>query len=146
MIREDLNPQWIGDGSEENEIYKENILDHYKHPHNFGNLQDCTIKQRKHNPLCGDNIEIYVKLEKNNVTAVKFAGNGCAISMAAASLLTDYIKGKSLGDIKKINDTLVLDLLGIPLGIVRIKCGMLCLNALLQGIREMEANNAPAKN
>ncbi len=145
-MEENLDPNWVGDGSYEDEIYKENILDHYKNPHNFGNLENYNIKHRKHNPLCGDNIEIYVKLENGKVTAVKFAGNGCAISMAAASMLTDYIKGKVLEDIKKIDDKAVLEMLGIQLGVVRIKCGMLCLNALLQGIREMGARNAAVKN
>jgi len=146
MTKENLDPNWLGGESEDDEIYKENILDHFKNPHNFGNLKEYTIKQRKNNPLCGDVVEIYAKLEDNKIVEVKFAGNGCAISMAASSMLTDFIKGKSLEEIKNLSGKDVLKLLNIRLGVVRMKCGMLCLNAILEGVHNLEEKNESAES
>ena len=84
------------------QTYKENIIDHFKNPHNFGTLQEYTFKHRQVNPLCGDNIEISVKIDDQKVVDVKFSGKGCAISTAATSMLTDKLKGMSLDDIQKL--------------------------------------------
>ena len=136
-MKENLDPSWLGEGEEE--IYKENILDHYKNPRNFGELEKAEIKESELNPVCGDMIKLFVKLdERKKVKDVKFKGNGCAISVAATSMLTEELKGKSLEEVKKISKEDIFNMLGIKLGVVRMKCGLLCLNTLNKGIKNME--------
>jgi len=136
-MKESLDPNWLG--NEEEEIYKENIIDHYKNPRNFGELEKAEINESELNPVCGDMIKLFVKLdERKKVKDVKFKGNGCAISVAATSMLTEELKGKSLEDIKKISKEDIFNMLGIKLGVVRMKCGLLCLNTLNKGIKNME--------
>ena len=130
------NPNDFGELNDEDEIYKENILDHYKNPHNAGRLENYTFKHKELNPLCGDVIEMFVKFEQNNVVDVKFSGNGCAISQASASMLTDYIKNKSLEEIRNMKRDTVIEMLGIKIGVVRMKCALLSLRTLLKGIDE----------
>ncbi|MBI2564788.1 SUF system NifU family Fe-S cluster assembly protein [Candidatus Woesearchaeota archaeon] len=135
----DINPNQVGEGelTEEEQIYKENILDHYKNPHNFGSIDTATFRYKEFNPLCGDQIEIFLELDQSNkVKDVKFKGNGCAISQAAISMLTDSIKNKNIQELKKIKDEDVLTMLGIPIGIVRIKCALLGLKALHKSLEE----------
>ncbi|GEM_PF-2359592 len=131
------NPNDFGQLKEEDEIYKENILDHYKHPHNAGILVEYSFKHKELNPLCGDTIEIFVKLDENNVKSVSFIGNGCAISQASASMLTDYIKNKSLKEVTEIKRDVILEMLGIKIGVVRMKCALLSLKTLLKGIDKL---------
>jgi nitrogen fixation protein NifU and related proteins len=115
------------------DLYKELILDHYKHPHNSGTLPDATHSFEDLNPLCGDRVRMEMKIENGMVADVKFSGKGCAISQASASMLTDEIKGKSLDEIKHIDKQTVLDMLGIPLGPSRIKCALLPLKVMKAG-------------
>lgn len=115
----------------EEEIYQQNILDHYREPHNAGALVEYDIKHRELNPLCGDEITIYIQIDKRNkVTDIRFDGHGCAISQASMSMLTDKIKGKSLQQITKLSKTDILKMLGIPIGIVRMKCALLSLRVV----------------
>ncbi len=123
---------------EEEEIYKENILDHYRNPRNTGELQDYSIRHRELNPLCGDQIELFVKIEGCKCANVKFCGKGCAISQAATSMLTDKIKNKNIDELKKITQEEVVNMLGIPVGIVRLKCALLPLKTLQKGIMNWE--------
>lgn len=111
-------------------IYKEHILDLYKNPHNKGNLKNPTHEFSKNNPLCGDEIKIQLIVKKNKITNVKFNGQGCAISQASASLLTDKIKNFSVNEIKKFSDENALKLLKIPISNTRIKCALLPLDAI----------------
>jgi nitrogen fixation protein NifU and related proteins len=131
MTEENLDPSFAGEG-----MYRENILDHYKNPHNKGNLEDAEIKFTENNPVCGDVITINLKLDDNKVSDVKFQGNGCAISQAAASMLTDEIKGKTLDEVKDLKREDVTQMLGIEIGIVRTKCATLSLVAVRNGIKE----------
>lgn len=133
MSQENLDPSFVGEG-----IYRENILDHYKHPHNKGSIEDAEIKFTENNPLCGDVITVNLKLNELKVEDIKFSGNGCAISQSAASMLTDEIKGKTLEDVKKINREDIADLLGIDIGPVRTKCAVLGLVAIKEGINKFE--------
>ncbi|MBN2367507.1 SUF system NifU family Fe-S cluster assembly protein [Candidatus Woesearchaeota archaeon] len=112
------------------DIYQENILDHYEHPQNFGHLKEHDAKAHDSNPLCGDSFDIELKFNGNKVCDVKFSGHGCAISTASASMLTENIKGKTIEDIKKLEKEDVLELLGIKLSHVRIKCAMLPLKII----------------
>jgi nitrogen fixation protein NifU and related proteins len=137
-----LDPSWMGD----DEIYKENILDHFKHPHNKGTLDDYTFNIRKHNPVCGDNIELFVKVEDRIVKDVKFNGNGCAISVAAASMLTEKIKNMNLQELENLKESEVLEMIGVPLGVVRVKCGLLSFKILKEGLKKMEIKNEQVTN
>ncbi len=115
------------------DLYKEIILDHYQHPHNRGTLPDADISFEDANPLCGDRVRIDMKVVDNVVVDIKFTGKGCAISQAAASMLTDEIKGKSLDEIRHMDKQVILDMLGIPLGPTRIKCALLPLKVVKAG-------------
>jgi len=112
------------------DLYAEEILDHYKHPRHFGHLDHPTLTYHDRNPLCGDEIELELKIEDGRVADVAFSGHGCAISRAAASMMSEEIIGKSLEDLKSWNKDNILDLLGIEVGPVRIKCALLPLKAL----------------
>lgn len=120
------------------EMYKENIIDHYKHPRNLGELDSYSFKQKELNPLCGDEITLYLKIENERVTAVSFIGQGCAISQASISLLTDFLKEKTLDEIKKISKETIIELLQIPISHTRMKCALLSLKALSEGLMKME--------
>jgi nitrogen fixation NifU-like protein len=117
------------------DLYRENILEHYKHPHNHGTLEPADYSYEDDNPLCGDHIRIDVRVDENQqVKEVAFTGRGCAISQAAASMLTDDILGKNLAEVKEINKERILELLGIPLGPTRLKCALLSLKVLKAGV------------
>jgi len=115
------------------DLYREVILDHYQHPHNHGVLPDPDITFEDSNPLCGDKIRVDLKVENNIVKEVRFSGKGCAISQAAASMLTDELIGKSLDEIKKIDKDFVFEMLGIPLSPSRVKCALLSLKVVKAG-------------
>ena len=114
----------------EDELYRDNILDHYKHPRNAGRLEDAAYRARVLNPSCGDSIELFMKVEGDLVTAVKFEGRGCAVSQASISMLTERIKGSPLAEVKSIGEKEIFDLLGIKVGPMRMKCAMLSLHTL----------------
>ena len=130
-MSENMNPDYAGEG-----MYRENIIDHYKHPHNHGTLGNADIRHTENNPLCGDAIAISLKLNDGKVKDIKFEGHGCAISQAATSMLTDGIKGKTLEEIKKISREDVVNMLGIEIGLVRTKCAVLGLVAVKEGIKK----------
>ena len=130
-----INPTEIGAGTEEEELYRENILDHFRHPHNFGAME-ATITHREFNPLCGDDIQLFLRIDQDKITDAHFAGSGCAISVASASMLTDKIKGMTLDQAKQLRREEVLEMLGVDLGVVRMKCGLLSLKVLLKGLGE----------
>lgn len=117
-------------------MYRELILEHYKHPRNAGTLEHPTVSQEENNPLCGDRVRIDLSIESGIITDVRFTGRGCAISQAAASLLTEEIKGKTIDDIRALTKDDVLELVGIPLGHnpVRLKCALLPLKAVKAGV------------
>ena len=127
-------------------MYREHILDHYKHPRNFGVVKDPTVDHEANNPLCGDQIRITFKVNaKDEIEDVKFTGRGCAISQASASLLTTRIKGKPLSDIKSIDRDEVVKMLGIPISPVRLKCALLSLAVVREGI-EIYEKKLPSEN
>ncbi len=116
-------------------MYMEEILEHYKHPRNKGTIANADIHFKDQNTLCGDEIQVYVKLDKNKmITEVKTEGKGCAISQAAASMLTDALKGKSIEEARNLKNEFVFDLLQIQLSPVRVKCALLALFAVKKGI------------
>ena len=116
------------------DMYREVILDHYKHPRFKGELDPADISYQDDNPLCGDMIRIDLRIDDNNrVVECAFSGQGCAISQASASMLMEDIQGKSLEEIKEYSRDDILDMLGIELGPVRLKCAMLSLKVLKVG-------------
>lgn len=116
------------------DLYRQNILDHYQNPRNFGTLEHPDISAEDSNPLCGDEIRIDLRVKDGVVEDVRFSGKGCSISRAAASMLTEEIRGKSLEEVKRIGKEDVLEMLGIELGPVRLKCALLALKTLKVGV------------
>lgn len=114
------------------DLYHEDILEHYKHPQNFGLLPHATYTRKEHNPTCGDTFTFSVHVnEDGKIDAVGFDGEGCAISTASASLLTEELKGKSLNEVKQMTKDNILEMLGgIELGPTRLKCALLPLQAV----------------
>jgi len=116
-------------------VYSEIILDYYRHPRNKGTLDDPQISAKDSNPLCGDIIEMQLELDKNsNVSDVRFNGQGCAISQASASMLTELVKGKKLDEVRNISKEEILSLIGGQLSAVRLKCALLSLKVLKIGV------------
>jgi len=117
------------------DLYREVIIDHYKNPDHKGNLDPHDISFEDENPLCGDHIRIDLRVDKDGIIKeVAFDGHGCAISQSSADILLDSIIGKSVEDVKKMDKQTVLDLLGIELGPVRLKCALLPLKILKAGV------------
>jgi nitrogen fixation NifU-like protein len=116
------------------DLYRQNILDHYQSPRNFGTLEHPDISAEDTNPLCGDEIRIDLKVRNGTIEDVRFTGKGCSISRAAASMLTEEIRGKTLEEVKRIGKDDVLEMLGIELGPVRLKCALLALKTLKMGV------------
>ena len=124
------------------DFYKENILDHYRLPRNAGTLAEPTHSHEAHNPLCGDVIRIDLHVNEDNIVEeVAFKGRGCAISQASASMLTEMVQGKSLDEVKAINKNDILEMLGIEIGPVRMKCALLSLKALKAGVYGLSEEN-----
>lgn len=117
------------------DLYRDNIIDHYKNPQYRGHLDPNNIQFEDDNPLCGDHIEVTLRVdEKGQVTDGRFDGKGCAISQASADLLIESVIGKNMEELKQLNRQDVLDLLGIELGPVRLKCALLPLKVLKAGV------------
>ena len=124
------------------DFYRQNILDHYQNPRNFGTLEKPDISAEDSNPLCGDKIRIDLRVKNGTIEDVKFTGIGCSISRAAASMLTEEVKGKTLDEVKQIGRDEVLEMLGIELGPVRLKCALLALKTLKVGVYGLQSWNA----
>ncbi len=112
-------------------LYSDKLLDHFRHPRNYGALTEPDISHESFNPLCGDRIRIELKLENEHVNEARFRGDGCAISIAAASLLTEMLKGKSIHETP--SDQELIDALESDIKPARIQCALLPLEALRTG-------------
>lgn len=113
------------------DIYHEMIIDYSRNPVNFGKIEDADASYHDSNPLCGDSIDIDLKVNEDKISDIKFHGKGCAICMACSSVLTEITKGKSIEDVKKIGKNDILGELGLEnLQAVRIKCALLSLKVL----------------
>ena len=123
-------------------MYAENILDHYKNPRNYGKLKNPTVMFKDSNPLCGDEVEIQVDLADNKIADIAFFGHGCAISQSSTSMLTQAVKGKSIDELKKLDQDYVVSMLGISIGPTRMKCALLGLRTLQKGIWGVTAPEA----
>jgi len=112
------------------DIYREEILEHWKNPQNFGQMRRPSVVIDQINPLCGDQVRFFFKIINNKVSDISFTGNGCAISIASASILSEYIKNKSVDVLAKITGEKVLDLIGGSVTPARLKCAFLPLEAI----------------
>lgn len=115
-------------------LYREEILDHYRAPRNRGRLEKPDISYEDSNPLCGDVCRIDCNIKANRIAEIRCDARGCAISQAATSMLSEMVEGKTLDEVKQLGKKDVMDLLGIELGPVRLKCALLCLKVLKGGI------------
>jgi nitrogen fixation NifU-like protein len=124
------------------DLYREIIIDHYKNPIHKGRIEKSDYTFEDENPLCGDHIQIEIKVDADQkVIDAKFEGQGCAISISAADLLLDSIIGKSVDDLKMLSKEDILDLLGIELSPVRLKCALLSLKVLKAAVYELQEAN-----
>lgn len=116
------------------DLYREIIIDRYKNPRFRGELDPNDITFEDENPLCGDHIRIDLRVQDEVVTEAAYSGHGCAISQASADLLTESIVGKRLDEVRQMTKEDILDMLGIELGPVRLKCALLSLKVLKAGV------------
>ncbi len=117
------------------DLYREVIIEHYKNPSYRGRLDPHDISFADNNPLCGDHIQIDLRVDgEGKVSEARFDGHGCAISQASADLLIESVIGKPLEEIKKLSKKDILEMLGIDLGPVRLKCALLSLKVLKAGV------------
>lgn len=117
-------------------LYKEEILDHYKNPRNFGELENPDISVDANNPLCGDRLHMDLRVKDGVVEEVAFSGKGCAISQASASMLTEEMVGKPLEELAGLTRQDILDNLGIEVSYARMKCALLSLGLLRLALAE----------
>jgi len=112
-------------------LYREEILDHYKRPRNWGPMESPDLEFEDVNPLCGDELRVMLRVDDGGlVEDVRFDGHGCAISQAAASMVSEEVKGMKADDLLRLDRDVVLDLLGIPISATRMKCALLSLKVL----------------
>jgi nitrogen fixation NifU-like protein len=112
------------------DMYAEEIIAHYEHPHNKGTMEKPSATFHEYNPTCGDDLTIYLKIRNGKIEDAKFGGSGCAISIASASMLTEEIKGKTLGEIEGMGFKEIVEMLGIDPGPARLNCATLSLKAI----------------
>ena len=117
------------------DLYAENILDHYKHPRGMGSLSSPTVTCREENASCGDDLTIDLTLMNGKIAHLQWRGDGCAISQAAMSMLSEELQGMDTAAAAKLTPGHVYELLGVPVGPRRFKCALLCLHTLKNALR-----------
>jgi nitrogen fixation NifU-like protein len=117
-------------------LYSETLLDHFRHPRNYGDLPEADITYESFNPVCGDRIRISLKLNDRIVEAARFKGDACAISTAAASLLTELIAGSDIAEVSSIPDDRLISALESDIKPARLQCALLPLEALRAGLKD----------
>lgn len=126
------------------DIYRETILDHYRNPRNKGRMTNPDVSIHDSNPLCGDEIDIHLKIEASIIKDIKFEGRGCAISQASASMLTEMVINKSLNAVKDLSKDDFFENIGLRnLGPARVKCALLSLKVLKMGMVMYYADRDP---
>jgi len=115
-------------------LYQEELMDHYRNPRHRGVLPAADFSSAEHNPSCGDSVSFQGSISAGVISSVAFEGKGCVISQGAASMLADFCKQKSVAEVVALDKAFVISLIGIPLGPTRLKCALLPLQALQQGL------------
>ncbi len=126
------------------DLYQQTLMDHYRYPRNRGTLDNADFKSGLYNPSCGDKVAMEGCVQERILTKAVFEGNGCVISQATASLLTEALVGKSIEDIVALDNQFLHTMLGTELGPIRFKCALLPLQALQEGIAQymqLRSNN-----
>jgi nitrogen fixation protein NifU and related proteins len=131
--------------SEFDQLYREVILDHYKNPRGHGLIENADAEAEGQNPLCGDEVSIYVAFadDGDTIEEVKFSGRGCAISQAATSMLTEMVTGRSAKEVATLKRDELLDEIGIPLTPIRLKCALLGLSTLKLALHKAKGTPLP---
>lgn len=122
-------------------FYQEELMDHYRYPRNYGILENPDFTTSTLNPSCGDSISLQAHVDNNYITRIMFQGKGCVISQAAASMLTEQCHNKTLQTLEAIDKDYIISLVKITLGPTRLRCALLCLEALHEGIANYRATN-----
>jgi nitrogen fixation NifU-like protein len=131
--------------SEFDQLYREVILDHYKNPRGHGVMDAADAEAEGQNPLCGDEVAIYVRFgeDSDTIDEVKFSGRGCAISQAATSMLTEMVQGRKASEVAELDKDELLEEIGIPLTPIRLKCAMLGLTTLKVALHKAKGTPLP---
>jgi nitrogen fixation NifU-like protein len=129
--------------SEFDQLYREVILDHYKNPRGHGVIEDADAQAEGQNPLCGDEVAIFVALDGDRIEDVRFRGRGCAISQAATSMLVEMVRGRTVNEVASMPRDELLDEVGIPLTPVRLKCALLGLGVLKVALHRAIGTDLP---
>jgi len=131
--------------SEFDQLYREVILDHYKNPRGHGVIDGADAEAEGQNPLCGDEVSIYVRFgeDDDTIDEVKFSGRGCAISQAATSMLTEMVQGRKASEVAELDKDELLEEIGIPLTPIRLKCAMLGLTTLKVALHKAKGTPLP---
>jgi nitrogen fixation NifU-like protein len=112
------------------DLYRDYILEHYKRPKNFGELDPHDLEAIEHNPLCGDELGVHIRVDGEKIGDLRFHGHGCAISQTAASIASEELKGMPLSEVSELGADWMIDLLGIPVSATRRKCALLNLKVV----------------
>jgi nitrogen fixation protein NifU and related proteins len=129
--------------NEFDQLYREVILDHYKNPRGHGVIEGADAQAEGQNPLCGDEVAIFVALDGDKIEDVRFRGRGCAISQAATSMLVEMVRGRSVDEVASMPRDELLDEVGIPLTPVRLKCALLGLGVLKVALHRAKGTALP---
>lgn len=125
------------------DLYREQLLDHYKHPRNHGTLDPCDADAEGKNPLCGDEVTITLTFDDDRIGAIRFTGHGCAVSQAATSMLTELVDGMGVEAAAALPSEAILEELGIPLSPMRVKCAVLGLGTLKVALHRARGTGLP---
>lgn len=122
------------------DLYRDEILEHYRHPHNFGDLPKANAVYEEYNPLCGDRLRLQLEIENGKLINVGFIGEGCAISTASASMMTDYLQGKKVDEIRGLKGEEALRIVGMEnISPGRLRCALLVLEALRGALKAVSS-------
>jgi nitrogen fixation NifU-like protein len=116
-------------------------MEHYKHPHNRGTLSTADVSRYEKNPFCGDEVTLQLKIDGNVITEAMFTGEACAVSLASSSMVTNFLKGKTIEEASKLSKDDILEMVGVELTTSRVKCATLVLDALESALKEYNGKN-----